>query len=62
MNEKKKLTCPWCGGNMPRCNNPASPCFLYYCGEYPGTGIGSCPCCVHVDSKDTNAYNKSQRG
>lgn len=29
--------CKGCRGGF-RCYNSNSPCFLYYCGEYPGTG------------------------
>ena len=33
-------TCEGCKGGF-RCMNPNSPCYLYYCGEYPGTGVNS---------------------
>ena len=29
--------CKGCRGGF-RCFNAASPCYLYHCGEYPGTG------------------------
>ena len=40
-NEKKKnpnaFWCRNCAGGF-RCLVSYSPCFTYYCGEYPGTG------------------------
>ena len=30
--------CVGCNGGNLRCLNANSPCFMYFCGEYPGTG------------------------
>lgn len=40
----KKYDCVYCGGSLPRCSNNESKSFLYFCGEYPGTGPGVCEC------------------
>lgn len=36
-NTKEITPCTGCRGGL-HCYNSASPCFCYFCGEYPGTG------------------------
>ena len=39
--DMKKTTgnpCEHCNAHNLHCPNPNSPSYLYYCGEYPGTG------------------------
>ena len=38
--------CIGCRSTLLHCINPDSPCFSYFCGEYPGTGKN------YVDTKE----------